>query len=771
MKQTGGYQESSSNFDSTITSFRRCAIAGLLILICVEISITQHVEVSSIQVLDRDGAVIKNPNAGGLRAPQFNKIDLNQDGIEDLLIFDRAGDVLVPMIAEALETLNYTFAPEYVSHFPTITEWMILEDYDNDGIKDLFCFPTQIALPGIEVWKGKLVDRHYEFELVKFPEDDFDILFIPVSNGSTQIYVSVVDIPVIEDIDGDGDLDILSFGPSGSTIFYYRNLAQEEFNDLSVLSFVLEDDCFGRFVESGFSQDVLLSVDGVGCANPMINGPVPTTRHAGSTVEVFDGNGDGLWDMLIGDIAYNGLNLLENGGTAENSWITNASLGFPQSDPVFMELFLTPKSIDVNNDGLEDLLVSTNDMTASQTVDHIWLYQNNSNQDFQGQLITKNFLTEDMIDLGESTSPSFTDYNEDGLIDLVIGTSGQFINTSEKEPSLQLFENIGTANVPRFQLVDEDYLDFNEFKTTSSFFAPSFGDLDGDGDDDLIVGDNRGFLYHAENIAGIGNPDNFGPIEYQYFDINVSGFARPFIFDVNEDGLGDLIIGERNFNSTDDVPIASLNYFQNIGSMGTPLFDDNINSIPNNAAFGRINLKEPGFINNNSAVALAHSNEDFVLVTGSEAGNLRLFSDIKGNISGLFSENRNSLDMIDVGMRSVPSLADIDNDGFLEVAVGNYRGGITLYETVLKSDISTSVDDRVAFGDLKIFPNPTSELVQIILPSQIEGNAKLCLLDQSGKKILNTTSSKIDVSHLAPGVYLILVTISDHRYTSKLIKV
>ena len=218
MKQTGGYQESSSNFDSTITSFRRCAIAGLLILICVEISITQHVEVSSIQVLDRDGAVIKNPNAGGLRAPQFNKIDLNQDGIEDLLIFDRAGDVLVPMIAEALETLNYTFAPEYVSHFPTITEWMILEDYDNDGIKDLFCFPTQIALPGIEVWKGKLVDRHYEFELVKFPEDDFDILFIPVSNGSTQIYVSVVDIPVIEDIDGDGDLDILSFGPSGSTI-------------------------------------------------------------------------------------------------------------------------------------------------------------------------------------------------------------------------------------------------------------------------------------------------------------------------------------------------------------------------------------------------------------------------------------------------------------------------------------------------------------------------------------------------------------------------
>ena len=746
-------------------------LAFSLISLAHSAILSQNAEVASIEVWVDQDVPLTNAFGGGLRAPQFNLIDLNQDGVEDLLIFDGAGNVLLPMLADSEVNPSFRFAPEWASPFPPITEWMILEDYDKDGVKDIFCFPTQAALPGIEVWKGKIENGKYAFELLEFPDEDFNILFIPVRNGRTQIYVSVVDLPVIEDIDKDGDLDILSFEPGGSSIFYYENRAVEDFDDLSVLSFVLEDDCYGRFVESGLSESVLISSDGIGCGSSVLGTPIPTTRHAGSSIEVVDVDGDDRFDILLGDIAYNGLNLLSNGGTNDMSWITSSMLRFPSQEPIFIELFLAPKSIDINNDQSEDLLVSSNDIIASQSVDNVWYYRNEVNQGFQGELVTKNFLSETMIDLGEYSSPSFTDYNQDGLIDLVIGTSGKFINTSEKEPTLYLFKNIGTASVPKFQLIDSDYLGFNEFKTTSSFFAPSFGDLDGDGDNDLIVGDNRGFLYYSENVAGEGNEYQFGPATYQFNDIRVSGFARPTLFDLNGDGLSDMIIGERNFNSTDEVPIASLNYFQNIGSIGQARFDENVNASSNNAALGAINLKEPGFINNNSSVALWIMEDDVGLITGSEAGTLHLFSGIVADLNGVYTETfDNQLNSIDAGIRSTPAVADIDGDGLIELAVGNYRGGIALYETQLKSDLSTSVNEESLEG-ITLYPNPVSDFLYLDFGKLERSNlAPIQIFDYSGKTLMTTLSYAIDMSAFSSGIYLVAIPLKQGIAMKRVIK-
>ena len=38
------------------------------------------------------------PFTGGLKAGQFSNIDLNQDGIKDLFVFDRNGDQVLPFI-------------------------------------------------------------------------------------------------------------------------------------------------------------------------------------------------------------------------------------------------------------------------------------------------------------------------------------------------------------------------------------------------------------------------------------------------------------------------------------------------------------------------------------------------------------------------------------------------------------------------------------------------------------------------------------------------
>ena len=183
------------------------------------------------------------------------------------------------------------------------------------------------------------------------------------------------------------------------------------------------------------------------------------TRHAGSTIELLDHNGDGLLDLLIGDASYDGLNVLTNEREG-TPWMSTSMLGYPIIEPVDFELFLTPRYIDIDNDGIKELMVTSNDPRASQTIDNFWYYENQSEEGLDPILMTKSFLFEQTIDLGESSMPAFTDYNGDGLVDIVIGTSGLYISTAEKEPSLYLYENTGSSDAPEYTLVDKNYLKF-----------------------------------------------------------------------------------------------------------------------------------------------------------------------------------------------------------------------------------------------------------------------------------------------------------------------
>ena len=60
---------------------------------------------------------LSNPWNGGINSSQFSTIDLNMDGIKDLVLFDRSGNKLSPYLNINGE---YTFAPEYRSNFPKI---------------------------------------------------------------------------------------------------------------------------------------------------------------------------------------------------------------------------------------------------------------------------------------------------------------------------------------------------------------------------------------------------------------------------------------------------------------------------------------------------------------------------------------------------------------------------------------------------------------------------------------------------------------------------
>jgi len=157
--------------------------------------------------------------AGGLNSCQFCAIDLNLDGINDLLVFDRHGNRKLTFInSGTLNTIDYIFSPEYAKKLPECQNWIITTDYNCDGKEDIFTY----SMGGIRVYKN-VSDTSLRFQLVT------DMLKSFYYTSYIGILVTSVDYPAIADLDDDGDLDILTFFGLGSYVEYHKNLSMEKF--------------------------------------------------------------------------------------------------------------------------------------------------------------------------------------------------------------------------------------------------------------------------------------------------------------------------------------------------------------------------------------------------------------------------------------------------------------------------------------------------------------------------------------------------------------
>ncbi len=698
-----------------------------------------------------EGQTLAWPFAGGLNNPQPSSADLDNDGDDDLYIFDRLGGAQLAFRTETDGSLTY--APELTVNFPPLDAWALLRDYNGDGIMDIFAYSDAI-IDGIMVYQGYYDDDNLlAFNRYQF-ENASNIIYFPLNNGRINLFVSSIDIPAFDDLDCDGDLDILTFNISGGYMEFYANQSVERGFGLDSLIYLRKNGCYGGIFESGLSSAVDLASAPGECADPLLGPAEPAgPRHSGSTLLTFDANGDGIKDLILGDITFSDINLLTNGGTCQQAWYNDQQPFFPTYDvSLDQDFFPAPFYVDFNNDGKRDLLVSPSAQGNVEDKEVLWYYENtgtDANPVFALQ--TRTALVEQMIDLGTGARPVPFDYNGDGQLDLVIGNNNDYAGgggIAINDSQVYLYENTGSPGAPAFTLVDTNYLGLAVFTDVTNSFYPVFGDLDGDGDQDALVGEATGGLLYLENTGGPGQTAVFGQPQFEWMGIDVGLSSVPALADIDGDGLLDLLLGERSGN---------INYFRNTGTPTVPFFDPSPDAGDNRQQFGGLDLRGPGFSTGYSAPwVIAYGTDSLQVAAGGVIGPVELYGGGISAANPVFSTVSTALGGINFGTRSTPSFGDWDGDGLLEMAVGNYRGGIQFYDTDIVDSPFVGLADRpLELTGITIFPNPAGEQFRVRgLPT---GNtAETRLFDASGRLVRRATlgpGASFSVRGLPAGLY------------------
>ena len=701
----------------------------------------------------QSGAELLFPLVGGINLPELSEVDLNNDGVQDIYLFDKIGNR--QLFFERLdneEGLNFRFAPEYETYFPKLKEWVLLRDYNGDGVQDIFAFSDQ-GVGGIIVFTGYYEDDTLRFERFNFNET-LNLIFFPVPGTSSraQVYVSKIDYPSIDDVDCDGDLDIITFAGGGKNIQWFRNTSVENGYGLDSLIFVLEDNCWGGIFESGISNEVDLAAAPGECANDYRSDDIDF-RHTGSTLLTFDGDDDGDRELLLGDISFPDMTFLSNGGDCEQTWFNEQDGDFPSGDvPIAIPNFPAAFHLDINNDGKKDLIAANNDILEyGEDYSVCWFYENTGTDEQPVfQLVQRDIFVNQMIDVGSRAHPAVADVNNDGLPDIVLGNQSKYTGSENRESHLFLYLNVGTPIEPAFELIDTDFLQLSQFAGTSHDFAPTFGDLDDDGDLDIIIGDVLGKLYYGENVSQGGGMMQVASFIESYQGINIGFNAVPQLVDANRDGLLDLLIGESSGN---------INYFQNQGSAEAAFFDNNEETAPNNWFFGQVDTRIIGYPTGYSSPWLFDTEEGLQLITGSQNGQIELYGDIDDNFTGIFPILNENLGNIKEGQNTQVTLADLNNDDLLELIIGNQSGGISIYSTTFpgKEIIPTNSPAKNAFP-FDLYPNPGENNLYFHFP---EGEKQVKIYNQIGKIVKTFNTSEMNtilaVKSLPFGVYFVRV--------------
>ena len=729
---------------------RRFFLIYLLLLICFSFKAQFQFNFNDSIEVYRTNTALKYPWAGGLNYAQFSEIDYDYDGDMDLLVFDRSNDQM-RVFEQKIEggVSFYKLDPLAYLEFPEQIRYRVFSiDYNGDGKNDLFTY----GIGGIKVFKNAGSPQlGLQWELAK------DLLYSDYTGANLNLYVSSSDIPAIVDVDFDGDIDILTFHISGEYLQYHQNQSQELYGHSDSLIFKLKNECWGGFREDVNTNFLILNDITLPCTTGNVPNPgiKPNTNnvekaHSGSTVLALDYDGSGVQDVVIGDVAYSNMNLLINGGTAPNtnSLMISVDPAFPSnSTPIAINLFPAAYFVDVDFDGKKDLLVAPNAKNISENEKSIWKYKNTGTQSSANFVFeTKAFLQQDMIEHGTASVPFLVDIDNDGLKDLFVSNFYAYKPTLNKESRIAYYKNTGALNNPKFTLIDSDFINLSTLNYGFKI-SPSFGDLDNDGKIDILLGLENGTLIFYKNNSSSSSLI-FAPPVLNYTDnlgavISAGQYATPQIFDLDNDGKLDLIVGKKT---------GELMYYKNIGSLSTPQFE------LTNPMLGNIDvstLTPDGY----PTPHFFRVQDTTYLLLGASDGFIRFYDAIDNTLSIGNSFNLRDADFLSlskaIGGYSSCAVTDLDGDNKLNLFVGQDLGGLFHLEHDENSNLGINTE-IIPTQNIECFPVPANKSLTIRL--ELIGD-KLFIYNVIGQKIdeliLNQGTNELDLQNYSNGIYFL----------------
>jgi hypothetical protein len=704
----------------------------------------------------QNGNDIINSWTGGFNSPQYSSIDLNNDNIDDLLVFERTNNRIMTFTALSPGgVLNYYHSPKYESMFPPLTSWVLLVDYNLDGKKDIFTY----SYLGVTVYKNITSNPDtLKWKLVAKPiETKF-------GTSTSQVYTNVTDIPAIVDLDSDGDYDILAYNFfNGTNIEIHKNLSRETFGHSDSLMFKDIDQCWG-----GISENFCGYSFGSSCPVLRVAAPDQVLHTGASFLALFDADGDGDKDVFSGKEDCNSLFQLPNKGSS-SSPLFNSYNTFPSSVPVNFEGITGVYHEDFDFDGKTDFIATPSVFTnyANSTFNNVDFQNSSRFYKNTGSNLApvytwqqNNFLQNQMIELGEHAAPAFADYDADGDLDMFVANRGLKYGASFYA-TISQYENTGTALLADFNLVTSDYLNLSSKGYT--YIRPQFTDLNGDNATDLAFAS-----YNTSNTSGgysikyILNTN--APASSFAFNINNISIvpisvqeANPYFYDMDSDGDKDLLIGRAQGN---------LSFYRNTGNAASPFYTLITDTL------GGIVVD-----NNNLKTWLTITVQDINgdskpdLITGDNTGTLRAYSDFLSNLSGVFVRDTiftdSSLAYYNMGKYLYLSSADLNNDNTDEIIIGNNAGGINILNrgTTRLSTLGLFPARNINQIKTSVSPNPASGEIQL----SAEANCSVAIIDLLGNLVWEKSDLKknlaetISISHLNQGFYIVKFTTADNK--------
>jgi hypothetical protein len=563
--------------------------------------------IAPFAVVGEDGREHALPFLGGYEVPRPQFVDIDGDGDLDLFVQEYSNAI------QFFENTGTRGAPVYTWRTDkyqdlNVGEWFRFVDIDADGDPDLIGEHPFSYI------------RHYRNEGTRTSPRFVYADSLRDATGAA-IYLDRQNIPALGDIDCDDRLDFL-VGRVEGTVARFEAVApgRERF----------------AFVQEHFEGiEIVGQIDSVG-----------TQRHGANALALADLEGDGDLDLFWGDFFERAVLVIENRSrTCSTPFYQTEPFVLPYADSVWTSGYNAPAPVDLDGDGDLDFLMGViggayNPLSTSAANFLYW--ERLAPERFE--LRTKRFL--DGIDVGNESIVAVVDLDGDSDFDLVVGNK---VNPrTAVSAQLHFYRNEGAPAAPRFRyagiLVESD----------AFHLAPAFGDLDGDGDPDLLLGTwNQSIEFHR-NIGTAAVPRFIRDTSVVIRLDRVSN-ATPALADVDGDGDLDLFVGEAN---------GEINFHRNDGTRTSPRFT---------RVSGRFDDIDVG---RRSAPSVVDLDGDGLLdlVVGREGPGATAFRNTGNRAQPRFSEIPGY--QLTLPALARPAFVDIDGDGKLDVLSGGVGGGI-----------------------------------------------------------------------------------------------